>query len=64
MSKTEKKIEKKIILMYFQVKNILKNNIYHTLKDALRVYLLLHHDCAFFLNQFFLFFRLIIFELF
>jgi len=50
MSKTEKKIEKNIILMYFQVKSTLKNNIYHTLKHAFRVCLLLRHDCAFFLN--------------
>ena len=56
MSKTEKKIEKKNILMYFQVKSILKNNIYHTFKDALRVCLLLHHDCAFFLKSIFFIF--------
>ena len=35
------KIKKNIILLYFQVKNILKNNLYHNFKLTLSVCLIL-----------------------
>jgi hypothetical protein len=35
---------KNIILIYFKIKNTLKNNRYHTFKHPLRIFLLVFHD--------------------
>jgi hypothetical protein len=36
---SKKKLKKKIILMYFGMKNTLKNNHYHTSKYSLRAFI-------------------------